>query len=106
MNRLTLFLFLSLGKWLIVLPSIDQIHTPVPAVPYLSSPAKAGCIQMLLFGNALALVFCVNLPNHRGLHAYTSRELFVANIPRMWQYLFATCDHAEAKLLKFAPLHG
>jgi hypothetical protein len=43
-NRLTLFLFLRLGKWLIVLPSIDPIHTPVPAVPFLSSPAKAGCI--------------------------------------------------------------
>ncbi len=57
-------LFLRLGKWLIVLRSIDKIYTLVPAVPYLSSPAKAGCIPMLIFGNALALVYCVNLPNH------------------------------------------
>jgi len=71
---------LRLGKWLIVLPSIDKIHTPVPAVPYLSSPARPRCIPLLLFGNALALVYCVNLPNHRRLHAYTSRQLFVTNI--------------------------
>jgi len=30
----------------------------------------------------------------------------VTNIPRIWKYLFATCDHPEAKLLKFSPLHG
>ena len=97
---------MRLGKWLIVLPSINKIHTPVPAVPYLSSSAKAGCIPILLFGNALALVYCVNLPNHRRLHAYTSRQLFVTNIPRIWKYLFAACDHPEAKLLKFSPLYG
>jgi hypothetical protein len=96
---------LRLGKWLIVLPSIDKIHTPVPAVPYLSSPARAGCIPRLLFGNALALVYWVNLSNHRRLHAYTSRQLFVTNLPTIWKYLFATCDRPEAKLLKFSPLH-
>ena len=106
MNRLTLFLFLRLGKRLIVLPSIDQIHTPLPAVPYLSSPAKAGCIPMLLFGNAFALVYCVNLPNHRRLDAYTRRQQFVTNLPTIWKYLFGTCDRPEAKLLKFSPLHG
>ena len=88
-NRLTLFLFVRLGKWLIVLPSIYQIHTPAPAVPSLLSPARAGCIQMWLFGNALALVYSLNLPNHPGLHAYTIRQLFVVNIPKIWQYLFA-----------------
>ena len=99
-------LFLRLGKWLIVLRSIDKIYTPVPAVPYLSSPAKAGCIPMLIFGKALALVYCVNLPNHRRLYAYTSRQLLVTNLLRIGKYLFATCDHREAKLLKFSPFHG
>jgi hypothetical protein len=47
------FLFVRLGKWLIVLPSIDQIHTPDPAVLSLLSPARAGCIQMWLFGKFL-----------------------------------------------------
>ena len=86
--------------------SINRYHEKNKNRPHLLSPPKAGCIQMLLFGNAVALVFCVSLPNHRALQAYTSRQLFVANIPRMWKYLFATCDHAEAKLLKFSPLHG
>jgi hypothetical protein len=61
---------------------------------------------MWLFGNALALVYSLNWPNHRGLHAYTIRQLFVANIPKIWQYLFAFYHHNDAKLLKLSPLHG
>jgi hypothetical protein len=85
--------------------SINRYHANKKNRPHLLSPAKAGCIQMLLFGNALALVYCVSLPNHRRLHAYTSRQLFVTNLPTIWKYLFATCDRPEAKLLKFSPLH-